>query len=122
MLEFLVVIKVEGPGSSVQSCEGDISARERRDVGVFRGAERPVLPEPPVAALLLLGGLDDAQTVGHIVGVATRGRVELPGDPAIVRLRILGPGLTTELFINGKTLGPRGGKLQSNIGDVIGLV
>ena len=67
-------------------------------------------------------GLDDAETVGNIVGVATRGRVELPGDPAIVWLGILGPGITTELFINCKTLWPRGGKLQSNIGDVIGLV
>ena len=122
MLEFLVVIKVEGPGSSVQSCEGDISARERRDVRVFRGAECPVLPQPLVAAPLLLRGLDDAQTVGHIIGVATRGRVELPGDPAIVRLGILGPGITTELFINCKTFRPRGGKLQSNICDVIGLI
>ena len=122
MLKFLIVIKVEGPGSSVQSCEGDIAARERRDIGVIRGAERPVLAQPPVAALLPLLGLDDARAVGDVVGVATRGRVVLPGDPAIVRFRILLPWIITELLIDSKTLWTWRSKLKSDIGDVIGLV
>ncbi len=104
MLKFLVVIKVEGTGSSVQSCEGDISSRKWRDVGEIGGAERPVLPEPPVAhLLLLLRGAEDAQSVRHIVCVATRGRVELPGDPATVWVRVLGPGIIAELFIDCET-------------------
>ena len=111
MLKFLVVIKVEGTGSSVQSCEGDISLRERRDVGEIRGAER-LVPLPP----------DDVQSVGYSVCVLTRGRVKLPGDPATVWVRVLGPGIIAELFIDCETFWSWGGKLQSYIGDVIGLV
>ena len=40
----------------------------------------------------------------------------------MVRLRVLSPGIITELLVNRKTLWSWGGKLQSDIGDVIGLV
>ena len=76
----------------------------------------------PVSVILFIGGLDDGERLRNIISVTTRGRVILPGYPAILRVRVLFPRIMTELFINGKTLRTRRTKLETNIGDIIGLV
>ena len=60
MLELPVVVKVESSRPAVQSSEGDIAARERRNVGELRGTESSVLPQLPGAVpVIFLSWLDD---------------------------------------------------------------
>ena len=60
MLQFPVVIKVESSRPAVQSSEGDIAARERRNIGELGGAESSVLSQlPGSVTVIFLSWLDD---------------------------------------------------------------
>ena len=119
MLELPVVVKVESSRPAVQSSEGDIAARERRNVGELRGAESSVLSQlPGTVPVVFLSWLDDGGGLGHTEHVPAGGRVELPGYPASLRVRILLPGIVSELLVDGKTLRPRRAELETDVGDV----
>ena len=120
MLELPVVIKVKSSRPAVQCSEGDIAARERRNVGELRGAESSVLAQLPGAVpVVFLCRLDDGGGLGDTKHVPAGGRVELPGYPATLRVRILLPGILSELLVNGKTLRTWRAELEADVGDVV---
>ena len=119
MLQLPVVVKVKSSRPTVQRSEGDISARERRNIGELRGAESAVLSQlPGTIPLIFLSWLDDGGGLGDTEHVPAGGRVELPGYPASLRVRILLPGIFSELLVDGKTLRPRRAELETDVGDV----
>ena len=59
MLQFPIVVEVEGSRTTVQGSEGDIAASQRRNVGELRRAESPVLAQLPGPVHVVLLGLDD---------------------------------------------------------------
>ena len=119
MLQFPVVIKVESSRPAVQSSEGDIAARERRNVGELRGAESSVLSQlPGTVTIIFLSWLDDGGRLWDTKHVSAGGGVELPGYPASLRVRVLLPGIFSELLVDGKTLRTRRAELETDVGDV----
>ena len=120
MLELPVVIKVKSSRPAVQCSEGDIAARERRNVGELRGAESSVLSQLPGSVpVVFLSWLDDGGGLGDTKHVPAGGRVELPGYPASFRVRILLPGIFSELLVDSKSLRPRRAELETDVGDVV---
>ena len=60
MLELPVVVKVESSRPAIQRSEGDIAARERRNIRELGGAESSILAQlPGPVSVIFLSWLDD---------------------------------------------------------------
>ena len=118
MLQLPVVINVGGPRPSVQSIEGHIVVSQIK-IRELRGAESSVLAQLPGSVpVIFLGWLDDGGGLGDTEHVPAGGGVELPGYPASLRVRVLLPGIFSELLVDGKTLRTRRAELETDVGDV----
>ena len=59
---------------------------------------------------------------GQYLHIATRGGVELPGNPSFIRLRILLRGVVSKLFVDCKALGSWRRKLETDKSDVVSFL